>query len=661
MSADLLAAALLRASLQGALAVAAVWALCRLVPRLPAALRCALWWLVCLKLLVALVWTAPVPLLPALEKSWVGRTTSAPEAALPSAAPVRTVAIAPATPVTPVTPPRVSWPLVLAGLWTAGVLTQLAGGALMLRRLRGRLRRAAPAGDPSLSILLTQLQATLGLRREVEVIASDEIETPQVVGPLRPRILLPARALARLSPEELALTLCHELLHVRRGDLWLGWVPAAAQRLFFFHPLARLAARKYALAREAACDAAVLRVLRPAPDRYARLLVRLGVTGEAPRFAAAGAAPSFRTLKRRLEMLQQSIAGKRFHRGWWALLAPAALAALIPFTLVAQDAPEEPPAAPAAAAPSAAAVDDDAPAVAPGWWATPAVAPVAPVAPVPPVPAFPALAGTGAVPAMPAVPAVAAVPAIPAVPAVPAVPARFGRGHAYGHDEDDEAFVVLLGDEDDAMVNGTGGDFARAKRAIGPRGRGVWFERDGKEYLIRDDETLRKIEAAFAPVRELGQRQGALGKKQGELGRQQGELGKQQGELGRQQGELGRAQGELAARQGQLHAKLSQLHASRMASEREEREALDRAVRELEEKIHELHRQMSDQDRQLELVERQNELARQQNELAGQQNELARQQGELARQQGELAPVAYRQFRELLASTLANGVAQPLE
>jgi hypothetical protein len=37
MSADLLAAALLRASLQGALAVAAVWALCRLVPRLPAA------------------------------------------------------------------------------------------------------------------------------------------------------------------------------------------------------------------------------------------------------------------------------------------------------------------------------------------------------------------------------------------------------------------------------------------------------------------------------------------------------------------------------------------------------------------------------------------------------------------------------------------------
>jgi hypothetical protein len=57
----------------------------------------------------------------------------------------------------------------------------------------------------------------------------------------------------------------------------------------------------------------------------------------------------------------------------------------------------------------------------------------------------------------------------------------------------------------------------------------------------------------------------------------------------------------------------------------------------------------------------QGELGRQQGELGKQQGELGKQQGELGRAQGELAREAYRQFRELLDSTLANGSAQLLE
>src|SRR4028119_451268 len=61
--------ALGRASLQGAAAIAVVWLVCRLFPRLPASLRCGLWWLASLKLLIALVWIEPIPLplLPAPE------------------------------------------------------------------------------------------------------------------------------------------------------------------------------------------------------------------------------------------------------------------------------------------------------------------------------------------------------------------------------------------------------------------------------------------------------------------------------------------------------------------------------------------------------------------------------------------------------------------
>src|SRR5438128_11250513 len=63
--------ALWRASWQGGLVIGLVWLLDRLLPRLAPDTRCWLWRLACLKLLLALAWSAPaqppwaVPLLPA--------------------------------------------------------------------------------------------------------------------------------------------------------------------------------------------------------------------------------------------------------------------------------------------------------------------------------------------------------------------------------------------------------------------------------------------------------------------------------------------------------------------------------------------------------------------------------------------------------------------
>ena len=65
MSAAGVLEALARASFQGGLFVILVWAVCRLFPRLPAALRCGLWWAACLKLLLGLVAMPAVRLPPA--------------------------------------------------------------------------------------------------------------------------------------------------------------------------------------------------------------------------------------------------------------------------------------------------------------------------------------------------------------------------------------------------------------------------------------------------------------------------------------------------------------------------------------------------------------------------------------------------------------------
>src|SRR5688500_14312384 len=74
--------AMARASWQGGLGLALVWAWCRAVPRTPAAVQCWLWRLGYLKLRVALLWATPVdlPVLPAAEVASV--------AARPATAPV---------------------------------------------------------------------------------------------------------------------------------------------------------------------------------------------------------------------------------------------------------------------------------------------------------------------------------------------------------------------------------------------------------------------------------------------------------------------------------------------------------------------------------------------------------------------------------------------
>jgi beta-lactamase regulating signal transducer with metallopeptidase domain len=588
--------ALLRASLQGGLVIAAVWLVCRLLPRLPASVRCGLWWLACAKLAVSLVWAEPVrlALLPA----------PAPPAEVVLAVPATsstlsdTSFVAPAAPAAPF-----PWERAVLGAWGAGVLLLLAATTRQHRRARRVVHRSAPVAEPWLAGLFAELRARLGVPGRTAVRLSSDVETPQVMGLVHPVVLLPASAAERLSPLELALTLCHELVHVRRGDLWLGWVPALAQRLFFFHPLAHLAAREYALAREAACDAEVLRVLDPAPETYGRLLLRLGVTSKVPRLAAASAAPSFQILKRRLQMLQNATDKKRLHPAWWALVALVALVGLVPFTITAQEAPETPEAPEALPTPHPVAAPLPVAQVAQhdhAYRATPPTPPIPPVPPVPPVPP---------------------------------------RGM---HLSDGEPYVLLLPGKS-VVMNGSTWDVRRARKLRANDDEELfWFEREGESYVIRDAATLRRIRDLFEPQQKLGERQAALGGQQAELGGKQAGLGGKQAELGAKQAEVGARMGKLGAEQARL--------------DREgDTEALEAQLKQLETKMHDLEREMDKYGTP------QEELSRQQEELSRQQEALGRQQEELGRQQEELARKAEKQLAELVDQAVANGTAKKLK
>lgn len=336
-------------SWQAGVMAGAIWLACRQWPRMPANLRVMLWWLVSLKFVIGLVWTQPIPL-PVLPASLA-----------PAAFHVTSTA-----PVARVTDGRVTEGLnpigssgsnpsigngsngsasyvlaAAAGLWLLGVLVQGVWLVRQLVRTRQLIARSLPIeGDAA--ELFDDLAARLDVRAsQPRLRVSTAIGTPQVTGLTRPVILLPVDALESFSTRELSLTLCHELMHVKRFDLWHGWIPSVAARLFFFHPLAHLAAREYAISREAACDARVLAFMDAPAYDYGRLLMRLGITAREAAPAAAGASPTLHTLKRRLLMLHNASPHARgLSPRWWAL---AAIAAMLVIPMRPTAAKQEPP------------------------------------------------------------------------------------------------------------------------------------------------------------------------------------------------------------------------------------------------------------------------------------------------------------------------------
>jgi beta-lactamase regulating signal transducer with metallopeptidase domain/prefoldin subunit 5 len=377
------AGTLFAAAVQGTVTVTVMWLLCRRLTKISASIRALLWWVAALGFVLALMPlpSVRVPLLPA--PAVVVPITVAPAVsteAFESAAPIPSETNGVETTRTSSTSLDIRWWVIAAiVLWITGVATHAVRLVSAYLRLRGVLRRSTTMPDDE-GQMATRVAAALGLKRSPRIRVSEEIATPLVAGLARATVLIPASALASLSRHERAMAIGHEFAHIRRRDLLFAWVPAIAERLFFFHPMARLAAREYAAERESACDALVLDTMDVAPHEYGGMLVRLGIAGANPAFTMGGSPLSVASLRRRLDMLHDATP-TRSSRTMIALVTLIAMLAVLPLRVVART----PASVQQAAAPAPAAAAQ-APAK-PAPTATPQ--PAAPAAPTAPAAARP--------------------------------------------------------------------------------------------------------------------------------------------------------------------------------------------------------------------------------------------------------------------------------
>jgi parallel beta-helix repeat protein len=164
------------------------------------------------------------------------------------------------------------WQVWLFLIWAAGALVL---SSLLIRRTNSvkRLLAESREADGRLKGLLDRCRVRLGLTRNVRLRLSSKMVSPAVCGLIRPTILLPRRAVVKLPENKLQLILIHELVHIKRWDVWLNLVQTVLQVIYFYNPLLWLANARVRRLREQAVDETVLVAFGKQADSYSDMLL----------------------------------------------------------------------------------------------------------------------------------------------------------------------------------------------------------------------------------------------------------------------------------------------------------------------------------------------------------------------------------------------------
>jgi beta-lactamase regulating signal transducer with metallopeptidase domain/peptidoglycan/xylan/chitin deacetylase (PgdA/CDA1 family) len=160
-------------------------------------------------------------------------------------------------------------------LWIFGVgvfAFRLCGGVWQLHKYKTQ-EICLPDGDWQKRF--SDLCEKLKISQTVKLLQSNRIETPIVVGWLKPLILVPTSVFLQMNPHQLETILAHELIHIRRYDNLVNFMQSLIEILFFYHPCVWWISAVIRREREFACDDAVTEMFENPHIVYASALANL--------------------------------------------------------------------------------------------------------------------------------------------------------------------------------------------------------------------------------------------------------------------------------------------------------------------------------------------------------------------------------------------------
>ena len=222
-----------------------------------------------------------------------------------------------------------TWLSLFALTWGGGLFAFVVVAAVIHLLLLRHMYRSCYSPPVPLADYFAELATELGVRCRVRLLLSRANVGPVVFGILRPTVVIPDSLVIAKTDEELEPILAHELIHVRRGDLVVGWLQSVAQACWWFHPLLWWSNRCLNWQRERCCDEEVLASLNCERSQYAQsLLDVLKLRRQLrPLFSPAMGAAEITT--RRLKMIMNDNGKLRNSTPWWSWAIVLVVATLV--------------------------------------------------------------------------------------------------------------------------------------------------------------------------------------------------------------------------------------------------------------------------------------------------------------------------------------------
>ncbi len=348
---------------QAVVLAAAIWAITRLTRKSSAAFRHALWVLLLIKLIVpptlATPWSAATLAAGAIPGR-IGTHSASFQfdeteiAVLGERATQRDAAGVAAPSMPPQSEASVVGVVEMALLVWAGVASLVFTACVVqYRRYLRRVARGVQPLPPELAERVARLAREFRVRERFDTGMSSEIRIPAVFGFRRPLMLLPRAMADELTCEQQDALIGHELAHIKRHDIQIGWGALALMSVYWFHPAVWLAGFNIRREREMACDDMVLHTTRQDSQAYASTLVRAAESFDGAVPAGAGFLGLLEVSDNLLNRMRSVLDARRTRRMTWRAAAAVMMvvAFLVPMGVWSSPSQAEPAKADAAGSP----------------------------------------------------------------------------------------------------------------------------------------------------------------------------------------------------------------------------------------------------------------------------------------------------------------------
>ena len=139
-----------------------------------------------------------------------------------------------------------------AFVWMLGSLVFLFTNLISYAHYkRQMLKRGNVIKDRRILQQLLELKRELHIKRTVQVMEYSEAASPMIMGFLKPVLVLPKE---EYSTEDVFFILKHELVHLKRGDIYVKLLFMAANAVHWFNPLVWMMQKEAAIDMELSCD-----------------------------------------------------------------------------------------------------------------------------------------------------------------------------------------------------------------------------------------------------------------------------------------------------------------------------------------------------------------------------------------------------------------------